>query len=185
MSEKRSIAKTVNPFKLFYYRRMAGLTVEALSEKTDISPDKLKRLEQGTAEAQGRPQTVADFAFLDDAGLRKIKVALECKSDLRGGQEDDFATQLLHYYETHKPQDGRIEPIPENAVKPKTFSPKAIVFDFDGTLTERAGVNRSINRNTWERIWVGLGYTVSDCGTLAHRYFRDEIDHEEWCRLTL
>ncbi|HEX8091175.1 MAG TPA: HAD family hydrolase [Blastocatellia bacterium] len=180
MKKKQSIAKKINPFKLFYYRKTVGLTLEELAEKTAISLDNLKRFEQGTSQSQGKPHCVADFAELDDASLRKIEAALNCKGKLRGGQDDDFATQILHYYEVHKPQDGSISVIPDGAARQEVFFPKAIVFDFDGTLTKPG-----VNRTTWERLWTKIGYTPNDCGMLAHRFFKKEIDHEQWCRITL
>ncbi len=180
MKKKRSVAKKINPFRLFYYRKTAGVTLEALAEKTAISLNKLKRIEEGTAQSKGKPQSVAYFAELNDESLRRIEVELNCIGKLRVGQEDDFSTQLLHFYEEYKPQDGLIGIISEETVRQEVLSPKAIVFDFDGTLTKPG-----VNRTTWEHLWTKLGYSVNECGTLAQRFFRNEIDHDQWCRLTL
>jgi phosphoserine phosphatase len=174
------MAKKINPFKLFYYRKRAGMTLEDLAEATAIPLDKLEEMEQGTSQSQGTPQRVAEFGDIYDAGLRKIEAALNCPGKLRAGKDDDFATRLLHYYETNKPQDILIKVLPEDAAEHEALPPKAIVFDFDGTLTEPGS-----NRTTWERLWTLLGYTVNECGILAQRYFNKEIDHEQWCRLTL
>jgi phosphoserine phosphatase len=57
---------------------------------------------------------------------------------------------------------------------------KAVVFDFDGTLT-----NPGSTRSTWEAIWEHLGYDANECGLLANRFYRREITHPEWCRITL
>jgi phosphoserine phosphatase len=57
---------------------------------------------------------------------------------------------------------------------------KAVVFDFDGTLT-----NPGSTRSTWEAIWEHLGYDANECGLLANQFYRGEITHPEWCRITL
>ena len=56
---------------------------------------------------------------------------------------------------------------------------RAVVFDFDGTLTS----NHS-NRTTWETIWTRLGYNVKECQKLHQRFDRNEITHEQWCKIT-
>jgi phosphoserine phosphatase len=57
---------------------------------------------------------------------------------------------------------------------------KAVVFDFDGTLTKPGST-----RSTWEAIWEHLGYNANECGLLAKKFYRREITHPEWCRMTL
>ncbi len=57
---------------------------------------------------------------------------------------------------------------------------KAVVFDFDGTLTKPGST-----RSTWEAIWEYLGYDANECGLLANQFYREEITHSEWCRITL
>src|ERR1700687_720757 len=57
---------------------------------------------------------------------------------------------------------------------------KAVVFDFDGTLTKPGST-----RSTWEAIWEHLGYEANECGLLANKFYRGEITHPEWCRITL
>lgn len=56
---------------------------------------------------------------------------------------------------------------------------KAIVFDFDGTLTKN---NEA--RSSWEKIWVRLGYKVYDCQKYYQMYKAGDIDHQTWCDLT-
>lgn len=60
-----------------------------------------------------------------------------------------------------------------------TGQTKAVVFDFDGTLTESHAT-----KTTWESIWIALGYDVEECRTLHSRFDNKEFSHEEWCRLT-
>lgn len=61
-----------------------------------------------------------------------------------------------------------------------TWVAKAVVFDFDGTLTDPGST-----RSTWEAIWEHLGYNANECGLLALRFYKREINHSEWCRITL
>lgn len=56
---------------------------------------------------------------------------------------------------------------------------KAVVFDFDGTLTQDKA-----NRTTWESLWINLGYSARDCQELLLQYNQKEISHEEWCKIT-
>jgi phosphoserine phosphatase len=57
---------------------------------------------------------------------------------------------------------------------------KAVIFDFDGTLTKPG-----FTRTTWEAIWESLGYPPSECGLLAQQFFTGQITHSQWCQLTL
>ena len=180
MKKNRSNVTRINPFKLFYYRKTAGITIEALSKLTAISVRKLKRHETGTFGLRGRPQQLTSFNVIDEVSLRRIEAALNCKGRLRGGQDDDFGTLFIHYYEAHKHQSGPLDVAIEETIQEEIVAPKAIIFDFDGTLT-KAGINRT----NWERLWLQLGYTDNECGKLAQRFFRKEIDHDQWCRLTL
>ncbi|HEY6349680.1 MAG TPA: HAD family hydrolase [Candidatus Angelobacter sp.] len=61
-----------------------------------------------------------------------------------------------------------------------TWVAKAVAFDFDGTLTKQGSTG-----STWEAIWEHLGYNANECGLLANRFYKKEISHSEWCRLTL
>lgn len=58
---------------------------------------------------------------------------------------------------------------------------KAVIFDFDGTLTERCG-------NLWKRIWKELGHDIGPDSyymSLFKRFMSGNITHKEWCELTL
>ena len=57
---------------------------------------------------------------------------------------------------------------------------KAVIFDFDGTLTEKQG-------NLWKKIWKTLGYDVgaeSYYVSLFKMFMNEQISHKEWCDLT-
>ncbi|MBE5735087.1 MAG: HAD family hydrolase [Clostridiales bacterium] len=58
---------------------------------------------------------------------------------------------------------------------------KAVVFDFDGTLTMSKD-------NLWRSIWQHLGYSVSEGSyyrQLLNDFMSGKISHAEWCNLTL
>lgn len=58
---------------------------------------------------------------------------------------------------------------------------KAIIFDFDGTLTKK-------NDNIWKRMWQCLGNEeeLNSCRiNLFARFINREITHKQWCDLTL
>lgn len=57
---------------------------------------------------------------------------------------------------------------------------KAIIFDFDGTLTYKS-------RNVWKAIWQDLGYDTGKTSYFAQIYMefmRKEITHQDWCDKT-
>lgn len=56
---------------------------------------------------------------------------------------------------------------------------KAVVFDFDGTLTKPY-----FGYNTWETIWTELGYPVEYCEKYHRMFSNKEITHDEWCEIT-
>ena len=57
---------------------------------------------------------------------------------------------------------------------------KAVVFDFDGTLTLK-------QTTLWKQIWARLGYDVgkdSYYKSLFYKFMDKKITHKEWCELT-
>lgn len=55
---------------------------------------------------------------------------------------------------------------------------RAVVFDFDGTLT------KTKVRTTWESMWEMLGYDVQECRDLHKQFDKGDISHQEWCDIT-
>ncbi len=58
---------------------------------------------------------------------------------------------------------------------------KAVVFDFDGTLTEKKG-------NLWKRIWKELGHRVDEDSyymSLLNKFMNGNLTHKDWCIATL
>ena len=66
-----------------------------------------------------------------------------------------------------------------HAEEPCNEKTKAVIFDFDGTLTEGHA-----NRTTWEDIWTKLGYDVEECRFYHELFDRKSITHEAWCKIT-
>lgn len=56
---------------------------------------------------------------------------------------------------------------------------RAVVFDFDGTLTKPG-----YYLNSWEAMWEILGYPISECEKYHKMFSKGEIDHDEWCEIT-
>ena len=56
---------------------------------------------------------------------------------------------------------------------------KVVIFDFDGTLTKPSQA-----ANTWEALWVILGYSVKECERYHRQFSNHEINHDEWCEIT-
>lgn len=79
-----------------------------------------------------------------------------------------------------KPKVRKREPSPVIDQSVEQWKAKAVVFDFDGTLTKPGST-----RSTWEALWEYLGYDANECGLLANRFYLGEITHPEWCRITL
>ena len=74
---------------------------------------------------------------------------------------------------------GKNESMLHNTAYKSIGRTQAVVFDFDGTLTDSA-----VAKTTWESIWTALEYDVSECRALHRRFDNGEITHVEWCRLT-
>lgn len=58
---------------------------------------------------------------------------------------------------------------------------KAVVFDFDGTLTQRHG-------NLWKKIWQTLGYDIGKSSyymSLLKQFLDRKLTHSDWRKLTL
>ena len=60
------------------------------------------------------------------------------------------------------------------------FPTRAVVFDFDGTLTRRPE-----DETTWEKIWKRLGYGINECASYLAQFRDKQITHQEWCDITL
>ena len=75
---------------------------------------------------------------------------------------------------------GRRDIIESLNASPSSGAIRAVVFDFDGTLT-----SRSEAPTTWEKLWQICGYSVEECQELHRQFDKKEITHQEWCDITL
>lgn len=170
----------INPYKLFYYRDRAGLSMKALSSKADIPERRLKSLEKLPVSEKGA-LSKESFRKVTHDELRRIERALDISKCLAAGADDDFLSMYMQYYYNYKGRRLKQDVlVPPHLLKERTLFPaRAVVFDFDGTLTRRTS-----EFTTWERIWTGLGYSLADCAKFHRMFSSGEITHAEWCEKT-
>jgi HAD superfamily phosphoserine phosphatase-like hydrolase len=60
-----------------------------------------------------------------------------------------------------------------------TFTTKAVVFDFYGTLA--AG---KLRQTTWEMLWTHIGYDIKICHYYRAEFEAGRINLSEWCKIT-
>lgn len=163
----------INGYKLFYYRHSKGFTHVQISKLTGIEVRKLRRLE---VVSKTRKPTAKCFAKCRYEEISRIEDALESRGALECGNGDDFAAKYILYYDVHRSRLGT-----RNYQKglPFPVTTKAVVFDFGGTLTKPEHL-----QNTWERLWLSVGYTTDDAGLLHKQYSDKKIKHQEWCDRT-
>ncbi len=139
---------------------------------------KLERLENIKKRDDVTDESSFHNCSVEDIG--KIEKALNCPKDLKSGKDNDFNTEYILYYETYKKEDK----IKSHTTSTKDLSliHKAIVFDFDGTLTLK--MEPHLGNTTWEKVWVRLGYDVKECARYFKAFRKNEITHEEWCEIT-
>lgn len=173
-----SIVSYINAYKLFYYRRQKGLSSKELSNMTGIKLTTLRRLERVNRK-KADSLTLSLFSNCDHKSLTELERVLGCPGELSCGKDDDFMSLFIQYYYTYRGQN-RSKPLPQEITQELSLFPvKAVVFDFDGTLT-----NRHEDKTTWERIWSSLGYDLNDCAFYHNQFSKGVISHEEWCKIT-
>lgn len=159
----------INAYKLFYHRNSQKLTIKDLSKKSGISINQISQCEKiNTSENEF---SIKIFKETKISTIRTLGKALSLKRDDLIAEDDDLlAEQYKQYYMKRKGLQSR-------PVKPRNA--KIVVFDFDGTL-----VAPNFSRTTWERIWIKLGFQVSDCDFYHRKFSNKEITHEQWCKIT-
>jgi phosphoserine phosphatase len=176
--DRRLKIVAVNGYKLFYFRAARKLSISKLSKISRISAQLLGRLER-TRKRPGTPGTQV-FQRCEQPVLSRVERALGCIGKLQAGTPDDFLTQYTLFYLLNKNKKGA--DFRDANQMEMAFQTKAVVFDFDGTLTDRPD-----DRTTWERIWSSLGYPLNECAELHDRYLAKEgkgFTHQEWCDIT-
>ncbi|GHU68009.1 hypothetical protein FACS189413_03930 [Bacteroidia bacterium] len=160
----------INSLKLYYYRRNGrNLTTLELSKSSKIQEERIKYLE--SFKHDELPFNKSSFPECSMKEIRTLERILCYGRKILTVENtpSDFMGYLISFYYKNKldKKEGF-----------KDF--KAIVFDFDGTLT----INQTKERSTWQKIWVKLGYTINDCNELHLRFSNKEISHKEWCNIT-
>lgn len=157
----------INSLKLYYLRTDRNLSTSELSQQTGIPEHRIIALE-----AFNTSNIRYDFSEFPECTSKELikleKVLCDDRRILaiKNSPMDYMGYLLSHYYK------NKLE-ICYNDVK-------AIVFDFDGTLTKHQNTLHS----TWERIWLKLGYTLDDCSLLHKQYSLKKITHQQWCDIT-
>jgi HAD superfamily phosphoserine phosphatase-like hydrolase len=157
----------INPFKFFYFRQKHEFSMQELSNNTGIPKNKILSIENAGLKKSG-VKSIDDFKKVKVSDAEILSKELNCGvEDIKAELPNDFLTQYLYYYMRYKKDNNYM------------FKPKAIVFDFDGTLTfSKEGYT------TWEEIWVCLGYEAEECQNLHKQFSKKEITHEKWCKIT-
>lgn len=170
--ERSPNAALVNGYKLFYSRINRGLTHRQLGKMAGVDARVINNLEQ-----VGKRKPPACFGSLERSDLAKLEGALGCVGGLEWGQHDDLLARYLMFYNVNHISGSKA--LSSNA--PLDFVPetRAVVFDFGGTLT-----TPKHRFSTWERMWLGVGFTTRDAGDLLKAFRANQITHQEWCDRT-
>lgn len=158
----------INGIKMFYYRHYKQFTYEALAKLIENDKKKheeiINKLRCFERVDVNDPQNT--FKKTNYYWINKIEKNLRCQGELTAMSVSDKEMYFYsHYYGKH-----RLYP---------TTNVKAVVFDFDGTLTQKKN-----NRSSWERIWDFLGYNNNEAVSLYVKYKSGEITHSVWCSET-
>ncbi|BET59159.1 hypothetical protein GEO60473_21990 [Geobacter sp. 60473] len=177
-SQLSSRNSKINSYKMFYYRHQRKMSFKALSSKTKINSQKLDRLERLKKNRELDDPDIFQNCSIED--ISKIEKALDCPKDLKTGKENGFGTEYINYYKLYKLESlsSKFHSSGERSL----FKHRAIVFDFDGTLTLRD--NSNSGKTTWQTIWELLGYENSLCSKYFLQYIEKEISHQKWCDIT-
>lgn len=165
----------INCYKLFYFRKNQGLTMRDLGDRSDLSESTVQRLED--VGLQFNRIDIDDFKTTRLKNARKLADTLNCSvGNIKAGLPDDYLTFYLTYYYRNK---GTTNKRQTHGKGLELFKTKAVVFDFDGTLT-----HSNKGETTWEHIWLKLGFKINDCAELHQKFSRAEISHKKWCQIT-
>lgn len=167
----------INCYKLFYFRQNKGLTTKQLSEKSGLSISTIENIENIGLKFT-RIDT-KDFIKTKLSNAGKIADVLGCSvGNIKAELPDDYLTFYLTYYYRNKGVKNKRGTKTGKGLE--LFQTKAIVFDFDGTLTHP----EMGEETTWEKIWLKLGYSINECAELHQQFSRALISHKKWCEIT-
>ncbi|HAD97348.1 MAG TPA: hypothetical protein DCG19_08070 [Cryomorphaceae bacterium] len=172
-SEKKVL---INAYKMFYYRRQGQISLTKLSSITRLKRNFISSLEKvKNIKKEDNPDKLP-FRMCELSDLKNIERALNCENELEVGKEDDLLSHYINYYHCNRGKQPATKTKAHN--EQIHFPKKAVVLDFDGTMTTRN------NRTTWEMLWVNLGYSINECNLYHRQYSNKLISHEQWCRIT-
>lgn len=163
---KHTYSTQINSLKLHYFRDYKHLSTSQIALKTGISEIRIKELEAFNTTIK---YDYSEFPKSSPQEIKKLE-SVVCEGrhilTVEKSPKDYMGYLLSHYYKT------RLRQTYNNI--------KVIVFDFDGTLTN----SQRNSHNTWQRIWLKLGYSIKDCNNLHEKFSRHEFDHQTWCNIT-
>ncbi len=164
--KKNQTTRKINSLKLFFFRKGKGLTEKELGKIAKI--DELNIIKY---ESLNIAKGIFDLSCFPDCNIldiHKLENALELQNNSLEAKENsvNYMGYLLSFY-----YKSRFNKIYNNV--------RAVVFDFDGTLTKSES-----KMTTWQRIWTELGYPIEECDKLHKKFDDKEITHQQWCELT-
>lgn len=151
---------TINGYHFFMARNEKCISFKSLANKTRLSEKMLREFENFLV-VDNKPM----FHKTTISNYKKIQNVLDCDIEL---SEEFVNDEAIHFFLNK--QAGNFCP---------TKAAKIVIFDFDGTLTEKGRLN-----STWQTIWSSLGYDLSFCDILHRKFTNGEISHYEWCQET-
>jgi nucleoside phosphorylase/phosphoserine phosphatase len=166
-SKMRPTIRKINSLKLYYIRRYNEYSEKDLEKKTKIKEVDIMKYEsfnfgKGIFDSSCFPDCpLSDIKKLEHALALTKEDGLEVKDN-----KMNFMGYLISFY--YKSRLNRLY----NDIK-------AVIFDFDGTLTKSQTA-----LTTWQKIWVELGYSIDDCDKLHRKFDEKMITHKEWCDIT-
>jgi len=152
---------TINAFYLFAARNNKSLTLARLAKETKIPEKELRRFESI------KNIDAPDFHKTTYSKMDKIRKNLDIGYEL---MEDETEKAVKFFFHNK----GAIFLCPAKDAK-------AVVFDFDGTLTVKKD-----DVSTWHMIWEHLGGQdgLNKRKDLYNRYKADDFSYKVWCDKT-
>ena len=167
----------INSFKLFFYRYRRKLSQPELASEVGITVQEYRNLERVRYWKRFAGYDQRYFPLCSRSILNNLESVLKMEGKLAAGQRDDFTAMFMEFYAENRGKKARASFAKTPLL---SFGIKAVVFDFDGTIT--ASNN---GRTTWEMIWEHLGYDVNECAHYHTEFRKNNITHPEWCAITL
>ena len=158
-----------------------------IAEKLNISVDAVR---QYSSKRMTMPNNIDELCRLFEAKIgmlnnqQKFELLLciqkETKNENKSIAVQDIpkyiCALLKRYYSNEKSHKNYSSDYPNETETSGHI--KAIVFDFDGTIT------KAKLQTTWESLWVMLGYDVQECRDLHEQFDKNKFSHQEWCDKT-